>query len=445
MFKMNRLRYLLSLGALGCLLLGCPSPVRAEEYVKVKILAVNPSETNVMKASVTHMLPSEIQLSDVVDNAGMDLNFDKERNAYILTKEVELAPKETRTIIVKVKNVWVIPEDKLALTRQKLEKELLALQGTKYFDSAKLIYEKTIERLDQIDAERRLPIGIRQQIELYRAHIRQLAEIDTGIMSMESMRNMAMKGTGEIRTAKFNIKAENPADDTRTMVVRAELPPEVKSQDILEKLDFTMLYDEVKGRFVLEKQEEFGAKEVKEYRIILKDIWYIPQDELDYLRTQTQKILTYFTGSAYESYANEIAGYIYASLDEINVLQAEMANAASIDERMRAFVLNNQKLRLTRNKLRELQDLLLELPLEKKQDTLLQKMVRGIREIQKIKDVTKLLSMGIDPKISTTWWIIFGIMIFLGILALVFYVTWLGKLNQIVWERRQKLQASTKK
>jgi hypothetical protein len=190
-----------------------------------------------------------------------------------------------------------------------------------------------------------------------------------------------------------------------------------------------LLFDDIKECFVVEKQDDFGAKEVKKYSITLRDIWHIPQDELNWLREQTQKVLEVFQNSAYIAFAHEGAAYINTILTEIEELQAGLSESSTINDRIRTFVLNSQKFKLAKQKLQELKDLLMELPL-KVEETIIQKILRGVAQIQKIEDVSKLLSMGIDPETSTTWWIIFGIIIFLAIMAISFYVTWLRKLNK---------------
>lgn len=409
-------------------LLLCPLVAYSEETVKIKILAVNPSATQTLNTDVVHALPQEIKPEDVIDSAGMEIVYDNEKNTYLLTSKMELQPKEKRSLEVKVRNVWVISDEYISEIRSAIEADIKALQGTKYQETAQLLFDKAVERITQIEEENAQSLGIRQQIELYRAHMKQLTEIRSGILSMESLRQMEAQSGEEFPTASFIITAENPSQQARTMTVRAELPKDVKSQDIVDKQDFVTLYDADRSRFILEKSDEFAPLEVKQYTIVIRDIWYIPGNELSLLREQTQKLTELFKETPYETYATQGTDWVINTIDEIQQLQTDLAGA-SIDEKMRAFVLNSQKLKLAQKKVRELQDLVLELPLKRQDETIIDKVFRGVKEIQKIADVSKIFSMGVNPETSTTWWIIFGIIIFLAILASIFYVTWLKKLK----------------
>ena len=413
------------------LLSALSGPIRAaDDAVNIKLLVVNPSEKKQLATEISHTLPAEIQPEHILDKAEMEMSYDKDKNAYVLTKKVILEPKEARTIYVKVKNVWVIPDETMAQVREQVTQNLKALEGTKFYETAKLLHEKALTRLDQIEAEKSAPnLSIRRRIELYRAHMQQLPEIQSGILSMDSLHKMEATEGQEERTVSFLVTAENPSEQPRKMTIRTELPSDIKSNDVIDKQDFVLLFDDIKECFVVEKQDDFGAKEVKKYTIVLRDIWYIPQDELIRLREQTQKVLEVFQKSAYVAFAQEGADYINSNVLEIEESQASLNEASTVNDRIRNFVLNSQKFKLAKQKLQELKDLLLELPL-KSEENIIQKILRGVAQIQKIDDVTKVLSMGIDPEVSTTWWIIFAIIIFLAIMAISFYVTWLVKLNK---------------
>lgn len=422
------------------LLVFAAGTVYGAEQISIKILAVNPSKVNTLKTDVTHYLPPEVQPDNVLDNAGMELKFDNEKKSYFLSKQIELGPSETQTIVVRIQDVWVIPDEEISGLREKLEKDLQSLKGTKYYQTAELLYQKAADRLGQIEEEKTRPLGIRQKIELYRAHKQQLSEMQTGILSLDSVRKLQASQTGESRTVQFMVTAENPSPEPKKMTIRAELPQDIKNDDIVDRQDFVLLFDEPKQRYIIEKQDDFTGSEKKTYKITLKDIWYIPQTDLDFIKEQTEKLGSHFQGTSYESYAAQGFEFILKNIEQIELSQQELAGSDSIDARMRGFVLNEQRLKLAKRKLKELQDLLLELPLEKQSDSLLQKVVRGVMEIQKVADVSKILSMGVDPDISTTWWLIFGIIIFLAILSLMFYLTWLKKVNQA--EKLKKASAS---
>jgi len=118
--------------------------------------------------------------------------------------------------------------------------------------------------------------------------------------------------------------------------------------------------------YVLEKQEEFGAKEKREYKVVIRDIWHIELAEIDNIKTLTEKLLNFFPETEYEQYANQVGEHIYQMLAEIELSQAEVEASESIKERQVAFEENKDRMDSTKRKLKDLQDLLLSLPIMKK-------------------------------------------------------------------------------
>lgn len=423
-------------GLIFCaILFTLPASKLLAEDINIKLLAVNPSDTEKLETEVTHLLPPEVKPEDVVDAAGMQFKYDQEKQAYVAVKKVELEPKETRTIVIRIRNVWTLSDEQIGGVREKLNKEFQSLKGTKFESTAELLFQKANDRLAQIDEERTQKMGVRQQIELYRSHVKQLNDIENGFLSMDALRKSEV--SSEERTVKFVFKAQNPADQPRLMNIRTELPPDIQSEDVLDKLDFNLLYDNNSQSYVLEKQEDFAGRQEKTYTITLRDIWYIPEKELDLINSQSERLDEMFAGSNYEEFATQGTQYVRRMIEEIRASQGEIAADSSVTERMRYFVLNNQKMKLAKKRLRELQDLVLELPINKKEEDLFSKMLRGIKQVQQIADITKVLSMGIDPSTKTTWWIIFGIIGFLAVLSIVFYITFLKKLQNDSYEKKK--------
>lgn len=408
------------------------SSAHAADEVKLKILAVNPSAEKNIESDVTYPMPPEITPGDVLDAAGLDVKYDPEEKIHYLVGKVKLAPKESKTLTVTVRDVWKITPERIEQARAEINQKYESLKTTKFAETGELLYQKAMGEIDQIEAEQAQVQGIRRRIEFYRASVQRLADAQNNILSIGSLRELEA-GAAEERTAKFQITAANPSAEPRTMTIRADLPKEVQSEHVLDKAGFTLLFDSMKSRFVLEKKEEFKGKENKTYQIVLKDIWFIPAKEIEYIRKQTENLAKHFVSSNYADYAAGLTSEIERLLTEIETLQAEVADTAAIQDRIRAFTLNSQKMNIVKAKVKELQDLLLELPIKAETEDDLAKYLEGIRELQKVKETAKLLSMGLKPDLSTTWWIILTIIVFLMFLATLFYTTWLKKLKKDIY------------
>jgi len=409
------------------------------DVISIKILAVNPTDAK-LNTVVTHRLPPEILPEHIVEKGTMDLKYDPNLVSYYVTSSIDLGPRETRTLNVKVKNVWTLDPGYVDNVQTKLRQTVQALVGTRFEDTAQQLFDKTMEQMERIMEEQTKEKPIQQQIELYRSHVKQLKQIETGVMSLAALRKMASQTETGIRTVKFRIRAKNPADEQRTMTVRALLPKEITSFDVLNKLDFRLLFDEDEGRFAVEKEDIFAAGEDKVYEIILKDVWYITKEEIDFLRDQSTKILDRFTGSSYENFAKQTVDFILFTLDEVWTLQEEVASSEAIEDRIRAYVINHQRVELVKRKIKELQDLLLEIPV--KRTTEIDQIRQAINEMTKMFDI---LSLGFSPDLSTTWWIILGIIGFLIIFSTSFYLVWLFQLGKNKFGKAEVKKAKKKK
>ena len=418
---------------LTVLSLSFSSPSYAETEVKFKVLAVNPSASQPLKAVISQFLPSEIDpAQDIFDNAGLEVRFDPDAKVYALSGEVELKPRETKTFEVRIRDVWQVTPDQIEDIKKNLEAQSNALKGTKYYDTAKLLYEKAQEGIDRILEEQSRPVGMKQHIELFRSHVQQLQDIKSNALSMGAMRQLEREKKKGVAEARFLISAENPSSEPKTMTVRSALPKGITAEDILEKQDFTVLFDQSQKVYVLEKEDQFAARETKKYIITIRDIWRIPEEEIAFSREQTQTLLGLFKGTSFEKYAEEQGRVILDTLSGISKLQAELDSSLALEDRMRAFVLNTQQMNVVKAKLRNLQQLVQEIPIKKDEQKLLEMIKHFVKKLAETKNVV-LMAMGIRPDSPMVWWIIFGIIIFLGVLSAVFYLVWIKKLQENKW------------
>lgn len=405
----------------------------AESEVKFKVLAVNPSESQSLKAVISQPLPSEIDpAQDIIDKAGLEVRFDTEKNVYTLSGEVELKPRETKTFEVRVRDVWQVTPEGVEETQKDLEEQINGLKGTKFFDTAKLLYEKAKEGIDRIVAEQSRPMGIKQHIELFRAHVQQLEDIKSNGLSLAAMRKLEEEKKKGIAGARFLITAENPSSEPKTMTVRSGLPKELKAEDILDKLDFDLLYDQSQKAYSLEKQDQFAAKETKKFIITVRDIWRISDQDIKFTQDQTEKLMVLLKDSPFGKYVEDQGKIIVDILSGISKLQQELDSSLALEERMRAFVLNSQQMNVAKSKLRNIQQLVSEAGLKKDDAVIAEKIKEFIKKMADMKNIV-LMAMGIKPNTPMVWWIIFGIIIFLGVLSAVFYVVWLKKLQENRW------------
>ena len=329
-----------------------------------------------------------------------------------------------------VSDVWRIDPEEFDAVRAALKLKKESLIGTKYAETGELLYQKALAAIDQIETEQSSISGIRRRIEFHRGAVKRLNQVKNNVLSIEAIRGAESNLGDEERTAKFQITAQNPSAEARTMTVRADLPRDIESEHVLDKGGSELLFDANKSRYVVERKDNFAGRESKTYEIELKDIWYITQKEINLNRDQALELNQHFSASNYADFADGVTAEVKRLLNEIEALQEEVGGSSAIQDRIRAFTLNSQKMNIVRNRIKELQDLLLDLPITTQPKPVVESTPEGVREIQKIKDVSKILSMGIKPDLSTTWWLILGIIGFLMIFATIFYVVWIHQLKK---------------
>jgi len=76
--------------------------------------------------------------------------------------------------------------------------------------------------------------------------------------------------------------------------------------------------------------------------------------------------------------------------------------------------------------------LISEVPLKKDDSQILENIKYFVKKLAETKNVV-LMAMGLKPDSPIVWWIIFGIILFLGLMSAAFYVAWLKKLQENKW------------
>jgi hypothetical protein len=199
----------------------------------------------------------------------------------------------------------------------------------------------------------------------------------------------------------------NPSDrKDQEVPVKVYLPQETKPEDVMDKGDLEFGYDEVKAvYFVYKDKVKLQPKETRVFEVELKDIWFIPEETLKGLKTQTERIIKRLEGTAYLEQAKLIAGTIYGRLERIATSQADES-------------VNKE----------------LHIGLYRANLVVIAKIQEDIARLEKM-----LVAVGAPPapemlaesrlnlktpSKATTWFIIFAIMVFIGLLGVVFFFTW---------------------
>jgi hypothetical protein len=211
-------------------------------------------------------------------------------------------------------------------------------------------------------------------------------------------------------SVKFRIVALNPSSiKTQRVPVKIYLPQEVKPKDIMDTGGLELNYDAEKSMYYVYRDGvELGPKESRFFEVEVEDIWIIPQKDLDNIRSQMFNLAGRFEKSSYADQVKATANNVYIALDEMAKVQAD--DSMSREQHIGIYRQNLELIKRFKEEIAKLEKLL--------------QPEAGAPDIfEKAK-----LKLNLPSK-ATTWLIIFVIIIFLGLLAGVFFFVWQGQVR----------------
>lgn len=208
-------------------------------------------------------------------------------------------------------------------------------------------------------------------------------------------------------TIKMRVVTVNPsAIKEQTVPVKIYLPQEVTPKDIVSNRDLEIAYDDKQSMYYAYREDVvLRPKETRVFEIEVKDVWVIPQNTLDDLGEQTSFILKRLEDSEFYESAKVVGDTIFKSLDIITQTQ----NDDTVGRKQHIGIYRNNLLVLDRIKE----------SIERLERQLTLASALPIPEVLEQKEVKTEA-----PTKTTTWMIIFIIIVFMGMLAGVFFFTW---------------------
>lgn len=105
-----------------------------EGSLVIKTLITNPSVLISQDVPLKYYLPKELKKEHIVDSdAGIEIKYDTEKDQLYVEGNFKLKPGETKTIKVRVEDVWIISESEIASLSKQAEDLVKPLEKTSYF------------------------------------------------------------------------------------------------------------------------------------------------------------------------------------------------------------------------------------------------------------------------------------------------------------------------
>lgn len=102
--------------------------------VTVNILAVNATDQPREK-DISYVLPADIGVNDILDSNGLEVDYSVDDSAYYVHGKVVLDPKETKTLKIRMRDVWLIDETEIGKIEEQIDKNLDRLKNTEHYES----------------------------------------------------------------------------------------------------------------------------------------------------------------------------------------------------------------------------------------------------------------------------------------------------------------------
>jgi len=208
-------------------------------------------------------------------------------------------------------------------------------------------------------------------------------------------------------TVSFRIVAVNPSK-VRTQFARVKvyLPQEVKPKDVVSLGGLNLEFDSQKSLYYVYKNGvALRPSQTKIFVVEINDIWIIPKEEIDAVKERINKLLLAFKDTSHYDDAKKLSSRADDIIAEITKSQSD--ETISRSQHIGAYRTNIKSLARLKDEISDMEKLL---------ETKSGPLTPDIFNKSKFKTLS--------PAKSATWIVIFSIIIFIGLLSVVFFFTW---------------------
>jgi hypothetical protein len=195
----------------------------------------------------------------------------------------------------------------------------------------------------------------------------------------------------------LRVLAVNPSKTEKQIApIKVYLPKEIKPENIIDKEDLEIGYDSQQATYYLYGDYELEPGEVLEKEIELEDIWVIPEEEIETLRTEVEKTAKLLEKTDFKERFDFLKESIDRKLNRI--IERQRVSAASPEKHISDYRENLKLLEEVKNDL-----------------VVARSFLAQAKKLPTIK----------------IWRLFIAIIVFLGVLGLTFYFIWQRQVKTI--------------
>jgi hypothetical protein len=371
-------------------------------------------------------LPARITPADIIDLAGLNLNYDVKSDIYYVEDSVELAAKEIKPFNIVMQDIWQVDLDELARYRQRANALASMLSGSKVAAEVNREVEAMQAQLSEIskrqNTKKITSVPPIEHIQAYELNVKALQDVKNSIGRMENLAMSVGVNPGQeligddisaslphrdahipdkFGEAMMKITIKNPsATQSKTTNVRVNLPPELAVEDVIDAGGLGVRFDSKdKLTYVFKDVVTLQPNASITYKVVLKDKWNINSDRMQFLQKKANDLLEQCSGR------NSIEAVVNTLKKTSKALESVMKEHGPT-ELSPAYIAFYRR---QSDRLDEIE-----------------------RELNRVDSALKPLetNRGFDipaPDKKTTWLVIYIILGFLAVMSLLFFLRWFVK------------------
>ncbi len=156
--------------------------------VVFRTLISNPSALISQEVNVKYYLPEEVSMEHIIKTEeGVQLSFDSEKNALFVFGKYQLKPEETKTIMVEVADVWILPQDEIDSIRKQTDLLFDSLKNTTFFAQGSILKSDIDVKLDRIEALNNTTQTPELKIKSYREAILEMQAAKANLETLKTL------------------------------------------------------------------------------------------------------------------------------------------------------------------------------------------------------------------------------------------------------------------
>jgi len=417
--------------------------------MKLKIAVVNPSTTEKQTSPVRFDLPKGLDPKNILDIGDMELKYDSDKGNYYVYEMVELKPSERKTLEIRLEDIWIIPEKDTAFLKKHTEELDKKLAKTRHARSGKDLTTKIESVLSEIDrSQADATMSASKKINLYYENTKALNDIKEDIGKLENLvvdvggiveervqvpKTLAVSvgkdAAAEGEPVVLTVKVSNPSRRKQVTNVKYDLPAEITPRDVIDSAGLDIAYNFNKQCFSVSKNNvALESDENKTYVVKLKDIWRIPNVDIESLRSHTANLMQLVKGTQFFERAKPLSDTIASNLDKIVKTQSEKV---PVNDHIAYFRDNTELLGETRDLVAQLEKMVIQSGTSPGVTVTKAERVEGggpevkrKRGYEGVAFLAETIFKGKAPSPATTWKIIFIILGFIGVVSGLFFALW---------------------